>query len=114
MTHSSAPPLLRSGIGRAHGFDRASASRARQNVARFRSSRQRCRSFEIVCADAVEYEAPIMPAVLANLRRSYDRRPRRLLLVLGNYRGDSRLFAGAGFRRILAHEYGEVYEPAQP
>ena len=110
-------------------FAPALAQVARQNVARYRSNRQRCRSFEIVCADAVEYElpdepclvyvynafeAPIMPAVLANLRRSYDRRPRRLLLVFGNRQADSRLFAGAGFRRVLAHEYGEVYEPALP
>jgi SAM-dependent methyltransferase len=102
---------------------------ARQNVARYRSDRQRCRSFEIVCADAVEYElpeepclvyvynafeAPIMPAVLANLRRSYERRPRRLLLVFVYRQFDSRLFADAGFRRILTHENCEAYEPAQP
>jgi SAM-dependent methyltransferase len=109
-------------------FAPALAEIARQNIARYRSDRQRCRSFEIVCVDAVEYElpeepclvydynafeAPIITAVLANLRRSYDRRPRPLLLVLGKQEVDSRLFAGAGFRRILTHEYGEAYEPAQ-
>jgi SAM-dependent methyltransferase len=37
---------------------------ARRNLERFQSDRQCCRAFELVCADAVDFELPDQPAVL--------------------------------------------------
>ncbi len=37
---------------------------ARRNVAGFRSDRQHCHEFELVCADALDYELPDEPAIL--------------------------------------------------
>jgi len=84
---------------------------ARRNLASFRSDRQQCREFEVVCTDAVDFEIPDDPAVLyfynpfgepvlsrvlANIRRSYEEAPRELYLVVT---GDAPLgaFTAAGF-----------------
>ena len=84
---------------------------ARRNVARFESEHQQCTDFEVVCADAVEYELPDEPAVLyfynpfaepvflrvlQGIRRSFERAPRPLLVVVT---GDAPLgaLAAAGF-----------------
>lgn len=87
---------------------------ARRNVASFRSERQQCLEFEVVCSDAVEFELPRDPAVLyfynpfgepvlsrvlGNIRRSYDDAPRTLYLVVT---GDAPLasFTDAGFAAL--------------
>lgn len=84
---------------------------------------------ELVCSDVAEYELPdeplllynynsfaepVMRAVLANLRRSLERSPRRVVLALVNRRFPAEVVEDAGFRREQAHECGEVYawEPA--
>jgi SAM-dependent methyltransferase len=99
---------------------------ARRNVERFSSPAQRCHEFEVVCADAAGYELPDEPAlvyiynsfeeplmrgVLANVRRSADERPRRLLLALVNRKLDESAMAEAGWRCLVQHEHGELYEP---
>ena len=87
---------------------------ARRNVASFRSERQQCREFEVVCTDAVEFELPRDPAVLyfynpfgepvlgrvlANVQRSFEAAPRPLYLVVT---GDAPLdsFGAAGFAAV--------------
>lgn len=100
---------------------------ARRNVERFGSPAQRCHDFEVVCADAAEYELrdeptlvfihnsfedPLMRSVLASIRRSADERPRKLLLVLVNRRLEQSELTEAGWRRLARHDYGELYEPA--
>jgi SAM-dependent methyltransferase len=72
---------------------------ARRNVRVYRSPRQRCREFELVRADAAEWEAPtedlvvylfqpfpaeIMAATIGNLERSLDRHPRAVSIVYQN------------------------------
>jgi hypothetical protein len=90
------------------------AAAARRNVTSFRSDRQQCREFEVVCADAVDFTIPDEPAVLyfynpfgepvlgrvlANVRRSFEEAPRPLYLVVT---GDAPLasFTGAGFAAL--------------
>jgi SAM-dependent methyltransferase len=102
---------------------------ARRNVERFNSRAQRCHDFEVVCADAAEYELPdepslvfihnsfedpLMRSVLAGIRRSTDERPRRLLLLLVNRQVEQSGLTQAGWRRVACHDYGELYEPAPP
>jgi SAM-dependent methyltransferase len=99
---------------------------ARRNVESFQSAAQRCREFEVVCADAAGYELPdeptlvyiynsfeepLMRAVLANVRRSADERPRKLLLALVNRKLDASALAETGWRCLAEHEHGELYEP---
>jgi SAM-dependent methyltransferase len=100
---------------------------AERNVERFNSPDQRCHEFEVVCADAAEwelpheptlvyiynsFEEPLMRAVLAHLSRSVAERPRRLLLALVNRRLDDSALTEAGWRRVVQHQHGELYEPA--
>lgn len=99
---------------------------ARRNVESFQVAAQRCREFEVICADAAEYQLPdeptlvyiynsfaepVMRAVLANVRRSVDERPRKLLLALVNRKLDASALADMGWRRLADHEHGELYEP---
>jgi SAM-dependent methyltransferase len=99
---------------------------AERNAARFRSDAQRCRDIEVVCADATTwelpdeplvvylynpFEPPLMREVLGGIRRSVERSPRELLLILVNV-GDRSLALEAGFRLLHAHEFGDVYVPA--
>ena len=100
---------------------------ARRNVEVFDSPAQQCDEFEVVCADAAEYELPdepslvfihnsfedpLMRSVLAGIRRSADERPRRLLLLLVNRRLEQAELTRAGWQKVSSHEYGELYEPA--
>jgi SAM-dependent methyltransferase len=99
---------------------------ARRNLQDFQSAAQRCREFEVVCADAAEYQLPdeptlvyiynsfvdpLMRAVLANVRRSVDERPRKVLLALVNRKLDGSALTEMGWRCLTEHEYGELYEP---
>jgi hypothetical protein len=99
---------------------------AKSNVERFSSPRQRCHEFEVVCADAAEwelphepilvyiynsFEEPLMRAVLAHLSRSVSERPRRVLLAFVNRRIDDSALTEAGWRRVVQHQHGELYEP---
>jgi trans-aconitate methyltransferase len=99
---------------------------ARRDVKSFQSAAQRCRELEVVCADAAEYqlpdeptlvyiynsfEEPVMRAVLANVRRSVDEKPRKLLLALVNRKLDASSLDETGWRCLAEHEYGELYEP---
>jgi hypothetical protein len=99
---------------------------ARRNVESFYSAGQRCRDFEVVCADAAEYalpdeptlvyiynsfEDPLMRAVLANVRRSVDDRPRKLLVALVNGKLNASAMAETGWGCLASHEHGELYGP---
>jgi len=78
---------------------------AQRNVTAFRSERQQCDDFEVVCMDAVEYELPDAPCVLyfynpfseqvlrqvlASIRTSVTERPRPIYVVVT---GDAPLHA---------------------
>jgi len=78
---------------------------ARRNVTAFRSDRQQCDDFEVVCMDAVEYELPDAPCVLyfynpfsetvlrrvlASIKGSVAERPRPVYVVVT---GDAPLHA---------------------
>lgn len=86
-------------------FSRELADIAERNVAAFRSDRQQCDDFEVVCMDAVEYELPDEPCVLyfynpfseavlrrvlASVRRSVADSPRPIYVVVT---GDAPLHA---------------------
>jgi SAM-dependent methyltransferase len=106
-------------------FAPALAEIARDNVERFRSPRTVCEDVSVICADAVDYElpdepavvyiynsfeAPVMRKVIANLQRSKASNARQLYLILVNCNLDPGLLRQRGFRRVLAHEHGEVHE----
>jgi SAM-dependent methyltransferase len=87
---------------------------ARRNLERFRSERQQCRAFEVVCTDAVDYEipqaptvlyfynpfrAPVLRRVLSGVRASLEAAPRPTYAVVT---GDAPLavFEEAGFEPV--------------
>ena len=88
------------------------AAVARRNLDGFRSERQRCRDFELVCVDAVDYAIPdeplvlyfynpfaepVLRRVLEGVRRSLESSPRTAYaLVTGD--APLGLFTAAGFR----------------
>jgi hypothetical protein len=93
---------------------------AKRNVAAFRSERQQCDDFEVVCIDAVEYEVPdepcvlyfynpfaepILRRVLASIRDSVAARPRPVYVVVT---GDAPL------RAIVEEGFASLAESGQP
>jgi SAM-dependent methyltransferase len=84
---------------------------ARGNVRRYHSRRQQCTDLQVVCTDATKYtlppgpvvlylynpfEAPVMEAFLANVRRALDDEPRQVIAVYLNPTCDA-VFANAPF-----------------
>jgi SAM-dependent methyltransferase len=72
---------------------------ARENIGKFSSSQQKCRSIETICGDATEFELPAEPLVILlfnplpkaglrafiqNVERSFRERPRQIYLVYAN------------------------------
>jgi SAM-dependent methyltransferase len=98
---------------------------ARTNVGTFRAGRTACEDITVVCAETVDYELPdeptvvyiynafeppVMHKVFVNLQRSWERNPRRLLLILVNCNVDPALLGQWGFHRLVANEHGELVE----
>ena len=84
---------------------------ARENIERYRSRKQQCRDFEVVCTNATEYvipsgpvvlylhnpfEAPVMKVFLENIGRSLGAEHRALVAVYLNPTCDA-MFAEAPF-----------------
>jgi SAM-dependent methyltransferase len=87
---------------------------AQTNVERFHSDAQRCRSFELLCMDAAEYEPPpepmvlylfqpfpidVLTAVLEHLEESLRARPRRAYIAYMNPLFDARVLETGLFER---------------
>lgn len=99
---------------------------AERNLARFRSDRQQCRQFELVCADVLAYEFPDEPLVVylynpflaelqgsvaARLRAAWERRPRPLHVVYVNP-VHAAIWEQAGFRVLARADLLAVLVPA--
>jgi hypothetical protein len=106
---------------------------ARRNFASYRNPRQRCRNLACICADATSFELPpencvlyflrpfedvVMAKVLANVKRSYQVAPRKILLMYvtplePEYAPPVELVLRTGFmrltrRRILPFDWSAV------
>ena len=99
---------------------------ARHNVAAYPPSAARADDVEIVCSDAAHwplpdsplllyvynaFEPPLMAEVLRRIHRSWEERPRTILLALVNRTIDAEELARIGFRLVMDDEHGEVYVP---
>jgi SAM-dependent methyltransferase len=99
---------------------------ARRNVAAYPASAARGDDVEVVCHDAATwplpdspllvyvynaFEAPLMAEVLRGVHRSWEERPRTILLALVNRTIDAAELGRLGFRLAADGEHGEVYVP---
>ena len=99
---------------------------AERNAERYRGDAQRCREFELVCEDATTYELPdeptvlyiynsfeepVMRAALHNVRRSLERHPRPLTLLIVNRHLPLEAIAETGF--VPVDDTGEVFACAK-
>ncbi len=121
---------------RATGVEYAPAlvAAAHRNFAAYRNPAQRCRDLSCTCDDAAAYEIPdgpcvlyflrpfennVMAAVLSNMKRSYERNPRKLFVIfaspdLPEYAAPLDLLRATGFLQLrttslLPWDWGAVY-----
>lgn len=102
---------------------------AQQNVRSYRNERQRCHAIELVCMDAAAYPLPeeplalflynpfgreVMDQVVANVRRSYQARPRDMVILYANPKEEA-AWAEADFvERVAAGDLFVVYRTRRP
>jgi SAM-dependent methyltransferase len=99
---------------------------ARRNVAAYPASAARGDGVQVVCADAAHwplpdaplllyvynaFEPPLMAEVLDSIHRSWEERPRTILLALVNRTIDADELDRLGFRLVADGAHGEVYAP---